>query len=69
MCISEEMEGKNETAVDSQEEFEDEVNPWEVKSSSDKGIDYEKLIVKFGSSKIYQNILSRFKKVTGNEEY
>ena len=63
------MEGKNETAVDSQEEFEDEVNPWEVKSSSDKGIDYEKLIVKFGSSKIDQNILSRFKKVTGNKEY
>jgi regulator of replication initiation timing len=25
---------------------EDEVNPWDVKASSDKGVDYEKLIIR-----------------------
>ena len=63
------MEDKNEAVIASevQEEFEDEVNPWEVKSSSDKGIDYEKLIVRFGSSKIDDTILTRFKDVTGKQ--
>ena len=28
------------------------VNPWDVKATSDKGIDYDKVIVKFGSSAI-----------------
>eukprot|EP00092_Neocalanus_flemingeri_P008106 GFUD01008746.1.p1 GENE.GFUD01008746.1~~GFUD01008746.1.p1 ORF type:complete len:405 (-),score=93.84 GFUD01008746.1:50-1264(-) len=65
------MEGKNETRIESeiQEEFEDEVNPWEVKSSSEKGIDYEKLIVKFGSSEIDNDFLQRFKKVSGTEPH
>ena len=31
---------------------EDEVNPWDVVASSNKGIDYDKLIDKFGSSRI-----------------
>ena len=39
---------------------EDEVNPWDVKASSDKGIDYQKLIVKFGSSPIDSALLTRF---------
>jgi len=39
---------------------EDEVNPWDVKASSDKGIDYQKLIVKFGSSPIDSDLLARF---------
>ena len=44
---------------------EDEVNPWEVKSGSDKGIDYDKLIVKFGSSRIDQDTIDRFRTATG----
>ena len=44
---------------------EDEVNPWEVKSGSDKGIDYDKLIVKFGSSRIDKATIDRFRTVTG----
>jgi len=45
-------------------EDEDEVNPWDVKASSDKGVDYEKLIVKFGSSSIDAALISRFEAVT-----
>jgi len=48
---------------------EDEVNPWEVKSGSDKGIDYDKLIVKFGSSRIDQDTIDRFRIATGVEPH
>ena len=44
-------------------EDEDEVNPWDVKASSDKGVDYEKLIVKFGSSAIDSHLLARLEAV------
>lgn len=44
---------------------EDEVNPWDVKASSDKGIDYDKLIVKFGSSAVDKALLERLERVTG----
>jgi hypothetical protein len=30
----------------SAKESEDEVNPWDVKAGSDKGVDYEKLIIR-----------------------
>ena len=46
------------------EEGEDEVNPWDVKASSDKGVDYAKLIVKFGSSQVDEALLARFEAVT-----
>jgi len=46
-------------------EQEDEVTPWDVKSSSDKGIDYDKLIVKFGSQKIDEQLIARFERVVG----
>merc|ERR1719204_1805290 len=39
---------------------EDEVNPWDVKASSDKGVDYEKLILKFGSSCVDGALIARF---------
>ena len=55
-------DNKNETGQDI---TEDEVNPWEVKSGSDKGVDYDKLIVKFGSSSIDQETIERFRKATG----
>ncbi|CAH0551840.1 unnamed protein product [Brassicogethes aeneus] len=44
---------------------DDVVDPWNVVSNSEKGVDYEKLIKKFGSSKIDDELLSRFEKVTG----
>ncbi len=44
---------------DSQEEFT--VTPWTVKGT----IDYDKLIEKFGTTKISQSILKKFQKLTG----
>lgn len=44
---------------------EDIVDPWNVVSSSDKGIDYDKLITRFGSSHIDEELKDRFEKVTG----
>ena len=41
------------------------VNPWDVKATSDKGIDYDKLIVKFGSSAVDKGLLERLERVTG----
>lgn len=51
------------------EEGEDEVNPWDVQATSNKGIDYEKLIVRFGSQKIDEVLLARFEKVTGKKPH
>ena len=42
---------------------EDQVNPWDVKASSEKGVDYDKLIVKFGSSKVDAELIARFEKL------
>ncbi|XP_076098408.1 tryptophan--tRNA ligase, cytoplasmic-like isoform X2 [Mytilus galloprovincialis] len=44
---------------------EDVVNPWEVASSSDKGVDYDKLIKRFGSSKVDEELIKRIETVTG----
>ncbi|KAK6638999.1 Tryptophan--tRNA ligase, cytoplasmic [Polyplax serrata] len=44
---------------------EDVVDPWNVVGMSDTGIDYNKLIERFGSSKIDDTLLERFEKVTG----
>jgi len=38
---------------------DDVVDPWEVKSKSAKGVDYDKLIQRFGSSKIDAALLER----------
>lgn len=46
-------------------DVEDIVDPWTVVSSSDKGVDYDKLIKRFGSSQIDQELIDRFEKVTG----
>ena len=48
---------------------EDEVTPWDVNASSNKGIDYDKLILKFGSSKIDSVLLDKFEKVTGHKPH
>lgn len=46
------------------EEEEDIVDPWKVESKSAKGVDYDKLIKRFGSSKIDDELIARFEKVT-----
>uniref|UniRef100_A0A1A9WZ16 Tryptophan--tRNA ligase, cytoplasmic n=1 Tax=Glossina brevipalpis TaxID=37001 RepID=A0A1A9WZ16_9MUSC len=48
-----------------QDEQDDIVNPWHVTSLNEAGIDYDKLIKRFGSSKIDQELVNRFQKVTG----
>ena len=50
-----------------EEEQEDIVDPWTVSSSSDKGVDYEKLIKKFGCSSIDEELIQRIEKVTGKK--
>ncbi|XP_048773739.1 tryptophan--tRNA ligase, cytoplasmic [Ostrea edulis] len=47
------------------DEEEDVVNPWEVSTQSAKGVDYDKLIRKFGSTKIDDALIHRIEKVTG----
>lgn len=47
------------------EEEVDTVDPWNVTSKSETGIDYDKLIKKFGSSKIDQVLLDRMEKISG----
>jgi len=50
------------------EETEDDVvDPWNVTSTSDKGIDYDKLIKKFGSKKIDDVLIERMEKITGKK--
>lgn len=48
-------------------EDEDIVDPWNVASKSLTGVDYDKLIKRFGSSKIDDQLLDRFEKVTGKK--
>ena len=48
---------------------EDEVTPWDVNATSNKGIDYDKLVVKFGSSKIDAALLDKFVSVTGKQPH
>ncbi|PIK51377.1 putative tryptophan--tRNA ligase, cytoplasmic [Apostichopus japonicus] len=48
---------------------EDVVDPWTVKAVDDKGVDYDKLIEKFGSKRIDKALLKRFEKVTGHKPH
>jgi len=50
-----------------EETEEDVVDPWNVTSASDKGIDYDKLIKKFGSKKIDDVLIERMEKITGKK--
>uniref|UniRef100_A0A1A9UWY1 Tryptophan--tRNA ligase, cytoplasmic n=1 Tax=Glossina austeni TaxID=7395 RepID=A0A1A9UWY1_GLOAU len=52
-------------ATEVNEEQEDIVNPWHVTSTNEAGIDYDKLIKRFGSSKIDEELITRFEKLTG----
>ena len=66
--ISEALPETATPAVDEQLQ-EDIVDPWNVQSASDKGIDYDKLIVRFGVSKIDDALIERFRRVTGHEPH
>lgn len=48
---------------------DDVVDPWKVESKSAKGVDYDKLIKRFGSSKIDEALLARFEAVTGKRPH
>jgi len=50
-------------------EGEDVVDPFKIVAGSDKGIDYDKLIVRFGCSKITPELLQKFEKVTGQKPH
>ncbi|XP_028677102.1 tryptophan--tRNA ligase, cytoplasmic-like [Erpetoichthys calabaricus] len=50
-------------------EDDDVVDPWTVATSNAKGIDYDKLIVRFGSSKIDQELIDRIERVTGQRPH
>ncbi|XP_066302618.1 tryptophan--tRNA ligase, cytoplasmic-like [Branchiostoma lanceolatum] len=41
------------------------VTPWEVTAASQKGVDYDKLIKKFGSTKIEDSLIERIARLTG----
>ncbi|KAG1685235.1 Tryptophan--tRNA ligase, cytoplasmic [Nymphon striatum] len=43
------------------------VTPWNVESSATTGVDYDKLIKKFGSSKVDDVLIQRIEKVTGKK--
>lgn len=55
---------KLEEAVDILDLEDDIVDPWKVESKSAKGVDYDKLIKRFGSSKIDAALIERFEKLT-----
>ncbi|NP_001080533.1 tryptophanyl-tRNA synthetase 1 S homeolog [Xenopus laevis] len=48
---------------------DDFVDPWTVQTGSAKGVDYDKLIVRFGSSKIDQALIDRIERVTGQKAH
>ncbi|KAI5936932.1 Tryptophan--tRNA ligase, cytoplasmic [Manis javanica] len=53
-------------ATEAEEDF---VDPWTVQTSSAKGIDYDKLIVRFGSSKIDKELISRIERAIGQKPH
>lgn len=46
---------------------QDDVTPWAVNAASDTGIDYDKLIKRFGCSKIDQKLIERFERLTNKK--
>lgn len=48
---------------------EDIVTPWTVSAASAKGVDYDKLIVKFGVSRLEGSQLDRFERLTGHKAH
>lgn len=48
---------------------DDQVDPWNVSTTSAKGVDYNKLIERFGSSKIDQELVDRISRVSGQRPH
>ncbi|KAJ0173799.1 hypothetical protein K1T71_010948 [Dendrolimus kikuchii] len=48
---------------------DDIVDPWNVAGKSETGIDYDKLIKRFGSQKIDNELIAKFEKVTGKKAH
>ncbi|XP_060939210.1 tryptophan--tRNA ligase, cytoplasmic [Limanda limanda] len=48
---------------------DDTVDPWNVSTTNAKGVDYDKLIVRFGSSKIDKELVDRVEKVSGQKPH
>jgi len=65
--VEENLEKLKVEDAGTEETEEDVVDPWNVTSSSDKGIDYDKLIKKFGSKKIDDVLIERMEKITGKK--
>ncbi|XP_058982693.1 tryptophan--tRNA ligase, cytoplasmic [Musca domestica] len=59
------MTDNKEHIVNLTTEGDDIVDPWTVASNSDSGINYDKLIERFGSSRIDDTIIKRIEKITG----
>lgn len=60
------MSGNTEVPINNlsiENEDDDFVDPWTVESKSDSGIDYDKLILKFGSSKVEQALIDKLEQV------
>ncbi|XP_077321350.1 tryptophan--tRNA ligase, cytoplasmic-like [Lithobates pipiens] len=51
------------------EDGDDFVDPWTVQTGSAKGVDYDKLIVRFGSSKIDEDLIGRIERVCGHRAH
>lgn len=49
--------------IDKNEVEEDHVDPWSVSSTSETGVNYDKLIVRFGSSKIENDLIARMESI------
>lgn len=61
-----ELDVNKEEADTKEEDF---VDPWNVQSSSASGVDYAKLIVRFGCTAIDQVLIDRIKSVTGKNPH
>ncbi|CAK5058646.1 unnamed protein product [Meloidogyne enterolobii] len=61
---------KSEDTQDYSEESKDDiVTPWNVTATSSTGIDYEKLIKRFGCSNVTEDLIVRFEKLTGHKAH
>lgn len=56
------QETEKENSTDANDDF---VDPWNVVSNCATGVDYDKLICRFGSSKIDEKLLKEMERVTG----
>nr|XP_054757551.1 tryptophan--tRNA ligase, cytoplasmic-like [Lytechinus pictus] len=63
------MAEKKEQPDANKDEPEQIVDPWRVVTTSEKGVDYDKLIRQFGSERIDDAMLKRFEKVTGHKPH